>query len=144
MLSIINDEALGLTQEQKNENIKSMNDALKSFNEIKKKLKENLILDLCVDKLKENNDIYYFIKEIYDNKSENYKKEMSYENYLKNVENYIFYNMSKKSNEIINNLINLGFNFYILQSIRLGIQKQFEDIQEKIIIEIYSKLLKID
>ena len=48
---------------------------------------------------------------------------MNFETYNKNVEDLVFYNLNKKSNEILNNIINFEFNLAILEDIKLSIKK---------------------
>ena len=138
--SIINNEKLGLTQEEKNENEKSLYDIYNSFKNIISLLKQEYMEEFEINRLKSRNK--NTIKEIYNSKSESYKKAMNYETFCKNVEDYIYYNVNKKSEEIMNNLINLGFNSYVLEYIKSGIHNQFGDIEEEIISEIYFELFK--
>ncbi len=67
---------------------------------------------------------------------------MNYQTFCKNVENYILYNMYKKSNEIMNNLINLSFNYIVIENIKLGIEEQFSEFEENVINEIYRELFE--
>ena len=82
------------------------------------------------------------IKEIYEEKDDEYKKENSFKEYSKNVENLIYDNLYKNSEEITNNILNQGFNFFIIETMRQGIKEQFKKVEEEIIGEIYKKLLE--
>ena len=65
---------------------------------------------------------------------------MCYKSFYKKVEDLMYNNLNKKSDEIINILINLSFNFYVIENIKSGIEEQFSGIEEKIINKIYQKL----
>ena len=82
------------------------------------------------------------IKEIYEEKDDEYKKENSFKEYSKNVENLIYDNLYKNSEEITNNILNQGFNFFIIETMKQGIKEQFKKVEEEIIGEIYKKLLE--
>ena len=110
------------------------------FKNIKNELKDDLVDLLEIKKLKK--DYRNYIKIIYDKKSSDYKKDMTFENFCENVENLIYDNFAHNKDEIINNLINLGFILYIFDFIKSGINEQFKDIEEKILNEIYTKIFK--
>ena len=82
------------------------------------------------------------IKEIYEEKDDEYKKENSFKEYSKNVENLIYDNLYNNSEEITNNILNQGFNFFIIETMKQGIKKQFKKVEEEIIGEIYKKLFE--
>ena len=82
------------------------------------------------------------IKEIYEEKDDEYKKENSFKEYSKNVENLIYDNLYNNSEEITNNILNQGFNFFIIETMKQGIKEQFKKVEEEIIGEIYKKLLE--
>ena len=82
------------------------------------------------------------IKEIYEEKDDEYKKENSFKEYSKNVENLIYDNLYKNSEEITNNILNQGFNFFIIETMKQGIKEQFKKVEEEIIGEIYKKLFE--
>ena len=65
---------------------------------------------------------------------------MCYKSFYKKVEDLMYNNLNKKSDEIINILIKLSFNFYVIENIKSGIEEQFSGIEEKIINKIYQKL----
>ena len=82
------------------------------------------------------------IKEIYEEKDDEYKKENSFKEYSKNVEILIYDNLYKNSEEITNNILNQGFNFFIIETMKQGIKEQFKKVEEEIIGEIYKKLFE--
>ena len=82
------------------------------------------------------------IKEIYEEKDDEYKKENSFKEYSKNVENLIYDNLYNNSEEITNNILNQGFNFFIIETMKQGIKEQFKKVEEEIIGEIYKKLFE--
>ena len=140
MIAIVNSDKLGLTQDIKNENKTSLKKMCDCFKNIKNELKDDLVDLLEIKKLKK--DYRNYIKIIYDKKSSSYKKDMTYENFCENVEHLIYDNFAHNKDEIINNLINLGFILYIFDFIKSGINEQFKDIEEKILNEIYTKIFK--
>ena len=140
MIAIVNSDKLGLTQDIKNENKTSLKKMCDCFKNIKNELKDDLVDLLEIKKLKK--DYRNYIKIIYDKKSSDYKKDMTFENFCENVENLIYDNFAHNKDEIINNLINLGFILYIFDFIKSGINEQFKDIEEKILNEIYTKIFK--
>ena len=140
MIAIVNSDKLGLTQDIKNENKTSLKNMCDCFKKIKNELKDDLVDLLEIKKLKK--DYRNYIKIIYDKKSKDYKKDMTFENFCENVENLIYDNFAHNKDEIINNLINLGFILYIFDFIKSGINEQFKDIEEKILNEIYTKIFK--
>lgn len=50
-----------------------------------------------------------FVKEVYNNRNGNYKKEISFEKFYKQVEDLIYNNFINNKKEIINNILNHGF-----------------------------------
>ncbi len=67
---------------------------------------------------------------------------MSYQKYCDNVENLIYDNISNNKKEIINNVLKNGFNFYIIQIIKIGIKEQFKSCEEIILNEIYTEIFR--
>ena len=140
ILNIVNSDNLGLLQDVKDKNKNSLQSICDCFKKIRDNLKDNLMNLLEFKNLKNNYQDY--IKNVYDRKSDAYKKEMSYEKFCQYVENLIYNNISHNKNEIINNLINLGFISFILEVIKSGINEQFKDSEEKILNEIYTEIFK--
>ena len=140
ILNIVNSDNLGLLQDVKDKNKNSLQSICDCFKNIRDNLKDNLMNLLEFKNLK--NNYQDFIKNVYDRKSDAYKKEMSYEKFCQYVENLIYNNISHNKNEIINNLINLGFISFILEVIKSGINEQFKDSEEKILNEIYTEIFK--
>ena len=91
-------------------------------------------------RLKKDNE--ELVKNIYENKSEEYKKEMSFKKYCSNVEDLIYDNIAHNSEEIINNILNSGFSFFVIETIKGGIIDQFKEKEENVLSEIYSELFK--
>ena len=87
MLNIINSDKLGLSQDIKDKNQNSLIKICACFKNIKDKIKDKLMGLLDKKQLKE--DYQDNIKNIYDSKSDDYKKKMTYEKFCKNVENLI-------------------------------------------------------
>ena len=139
MIDIINDDKLGLSDVEKNENEDSLNSIYDYFKKIKDEIKDSKkdILDTnyLKEKYKDN------IKMFYESKSNQYKQQMDYETYKSYIEDLIYYNLNKKSHEILNNIINLGFNIEILEKIKSSIREKFSKIEEEFITEIYNNLL---
>ena len=140
ILNIVNSDNLGLLQDVKDKNKNSLQSICDCFKNIRDNLKDNLMNLLEFKNLK--NNYQDFIKNVYDRKSDAYKKEMSYEKFCQYVENLIYNNISHNKNEIINNIINHGFIFFILEVIKSGINEQFKDSEEKILNEIYTEIFK--
>ena len=67
---------------------------------------------------------------------------MDFKKYCKNVEDLIYDNIAHNSKEIINNILNSGFSFFVIETIKEGINDQFKEKEEKILGEIYSELFK--
>ena len=103
-------------------------------------LKDELTGLLKIERLKKYNE--ELIKEIYEEKSEEYKKENNFEKFSKNVENLIYDNLYHNSEEIINNVLNQGFKFFVIETMKQGIKKQFKKVEEEILSEIYTKLFE--
>ena len=139
-LNIVNNNKLGLSQEVKKQNKDSLMKIFNNFRTQREPLKNELMKLLRKDKLKEdNNDL---VKNIYEQKNEDYKKEMGYEQFCKNVENLVYGNLDSCKEEIINNLLNQVFVFFILETIKSGIMEEFK-LREKVILnEIYTAIFK--
>ena len=140
MLSIVNSDNLGLSQDIKDMNEKSLKNICDCFINIRDKLNDELMNLLEIKKLKK--DYQDYIKKVYDNKTDDYKKKMSYEKFCKNVENLIYDNIAHNKKEIINNVMNHGFIFFIFEVIKSGINEQFKESEEKILNEIYTEIFK--
>ena len=52
----------------------------------------------------------------------------------------IYYNISNRAKELINNILNKGFTYYIINIMQEGIKEQFKGWEKEVIDEIYSKL----
>ena len=140
ILDILNDENLELNEEIKNRNKETINRLYNHFKDEKENIKGELNKLLDIKQLKKNNE--EFIKIIYENKDEKYKKDMDFKKFSKNVENLIYDNLFTESKKHINNLINIGFNNFVIQKMKKGIEMQFEPMQENVIRQIYSELFK--
>ena len=140
LLNIINNEKLGLSDGVKMNNKKSLENIYSSFKNTRDGIKKELNEMLSMDRLKKDNE--EFIKEEYEKKSEEYKKNMNFKKYCSNVENLIYDNISHNSKEIINNILNSGFSFFVIETIKEGINDQFKEKEENILGEIYSELFK--
>ena len=140
ILNIVNSNKLGLSQEVKNMNEESLKYICKCFKNIRENLKDDLLDLLEIKRLKKDNE--EFIKSEYEKKSDAYKKEMNYEKFCKNVENLIYDNIAHNKTEIINNILNHGFIFFILEVIKSGINEQFKDYEKQILNEIYTEIFK--
>ena len=140
IINIVNNDKLGLNKEVKNQNKDSLTKICNCFKSIRDKLKDDLSDLLEIKKLKKDN--LEFIKSVYEKKSDSYKKEMSFEKFSKNVEDLIYDNIAHNKKEIINNVLNHGFIFFILEIIKTGIKEQFKDSEETILNEIYTEIFK--
>ena len=140
ILDILNDENLELNEEIKNRNKETINRLYDHFKDEKENIKGELNKLLDIKQLKKNNE--EFIKIIYENKDEEYKKDMDFKKFSKNVENLIYDNLFTESKKHINNLINIGFNNFVVRKMKKGIEIQFEQMQENVIKQIYSELFK--
>ena len=129
LLNIINNEKLGLSDGVKMDNKKSLENIYSSFKNIRDSIKKELNEMLSMDRLKKDNE--EFIKEEYEKKSEEYKKEMNFKKYCKNVEDLIYDNITHNSEEIINNILNTGFSFFVIETIKEGINDQFKEKRRK-------------
>ena len=67
---------------------------------------------------------------------------MSYQKYCEKVEDLFYSNISNNKNEIINNVLNNGFNFFIIQIIKTGIKEQFNICEEIVLNKIYTEIFK--
>ena len=140
ILDILSNDKLGLSEETKKNNKKALETIYTSFKNAKIDLKDELTNLLQMKNLIKNNA--KLIKEIYEEKSDKYKKENSFDDFRKNVENLIYDNIHNNSDEIINNILNQGFNFFIVETMKQGIKEQFKKIEKEIIGEIYTKLFE--
>ena len=121
-------------------NKKSLEIIYSSFKNTRDGIKIELNDMLSMDRLKKDNE--EFIKKEYDKKSEEYKKNMDFKKYCKNVEDLIYDNITHNSKEIINNILNSGFSSFVIETIKEGINDQFKEKEEKVLGEIYSELFK--
>ena len=140
ILNILESDKLNLSDDIKNKNKISLNKMKDSFKNVKEGIKVEFKNFLSKDYLEKDNE--KFIKEIYECKSYNYKNEMNFNDFKKNVEKLIYDNIVGNSKEIINNLINLSFNTYIIQVMKNGLKEQFQQKEEEYIKQIYSELFK--
>ena len=140
LLDIINDDKLKLSEEIKNNNEESLKKLYNSFNDNKNDIINELKNLLTIDNLKKENESLF--KQVYDEKSENYKSEMNYNDFCSNLENLILDNLSSNKTKVINNLINICFNDSVIEIIKEGIQEQFKEKEEQVLQEIYSELFK--
>ena len=140
LLDIINDDKLKLSEEIKNNNEESLKKLYNSFNDNKNDIIDELKNSLTIDNLKKENESLF--KQVYDEKSENYKSEMNYNDFCSNLENLILDNLSSNKTKVINNLINIHFNDSVIEIIKEGIQEQFKEKEEQVLQEIYSELFK--
>jgi hypothetical protein len=142
LLNIINNEKLGLSDGVKMNNKKSLENIYSSFKNTRDAIKNELNDMLSMDRLKKDNE--ELIKEEYEKKSEEYQKNIDFKEYCNNVENLIYDNITHNSKEIINNILNIGFSFFVIEIIKEGINGQFKEKEEKVLGEIYSELFKIN
>ena len=140
MLSIVNNDKLGLTQDIKNKNKDSLKKICNGFKNIRNKLNEDLMELLTISRLK--SDYKNYIKNIYDKRSNNYKKKMSFEQFSEQVEDLIYDNLANNKKEIINNILIQGFVCYNLEIIKSGINGQFEESEKEILGQIYTEIFK--
>ena len=140
LLNIINNEKLGLSNDIKMENKKSLGKLYSSFKKTRDGIEKELKEMLSMKRLKKDNE--EFVKKEYDKKSEEYKKNMTFKKYCSNVEDLIYDNISHNSKEIINNVLNSGFSSFVIETIKEGINGQFKEKEERILGEIYSELFK--
>ena len=112
LIKLLNDKKLELNNEIINKNKISIDLIYKSFENIENDLKENLKNLLTMKELKKNNE--EFIKKFYDLKNEDFKKKNNFSDFNKNVENLIYDNISNRTKELINNILNQGFTYYII------------------------------
>lgn len=140
VLLIINDDSLGLDENVKKENKENLYKLYGYFKDEKNNLKDDLEDLLTIKKLKKNNQ--EFIKEVYNSRSEEYKKKMDFKQFSKKVDNLIYDNISNESKKIVNNIMNIGFNDFVIQIIKEGIEVQLKQMKKNVIIQIYSELFK--
>ena len=67
---------------------------------------------------------------------------MNYQAFYEKIEKFIYNKMNKNSNKILDVLVNLSFNNYIIENIKLGIEEHFSDREEKIINKIYEDIFE--
>ena len=67
---------------------------------------------------------------------------MPYQKFCDKVEKLIYDNLSSKKNDIINNVLNYGFNLFIIQIIKTGIKEQFKSFEDSVLNEILLKCSK--
>ena len=139
-LELFNDEQLNLSKMIKERNKKILNNLYESFQKIKQNIKDNFVDYLTVENLKKNYDKN--IEKLYDFKSKNYKKNMDYQTFYEKIEKYIYNKINKNANKILDVLVNLSFNNYIIENIKLGIEEHFSDREEKIINKIYKDIFE--
>ena len=137
---ILEDKDLNLDENIKKENRESLEKIYDSFKNIKNKIEENLDQLLNLNKLKLDNE--EFVKNIYEFKSEEYKKNMNYKDYCDKVENLIYKNIVKNSKKNINNTLNICFNMFLVSIIKEGVKEQFKEKEKDVISEIYHELFK--
>ena len=140
ILKIVNNDKLGLSEDIKSKNKDSLIKLCDCFKNIREKCREELLDLLRMEQLKKDNE--ELVKRLYERKSEEYKKDMSYKKFCKNVENLIYDNIANNKKEIINNVLIHGFNFFIIQIIKIGISEQFKNKEEAILNEIYTEIFK--
>ena len=140
ILELFDDEQLNLSKMIKERNKKILNNLYESFQKIKENIKDNFVDYLTVENLKKNYDKN--IEKLFDFKSENYKKNMDYQTFFEKIEKFIFGKLNKNTNKILDVLVNLSFNNYIIENIKLGIEEHFYDREEKIINKIYKDIFE--
>ena len=140
ILEIVNNDNLGLQQEVKNDNKNSIIKIYEYFIKNRENIKKDLLDLLSMKNLKKNFEDN--VNEIYEKKSMEYKNENDKNTYSKQVENLIYDNLAHNKDEIINNLLNLEFNNFIIQIIKDGIKEQFKGEEEIILNEIYNEIFK--
>ena len=135
---VINDNESNLNEDIKTKNKTSFDNIFNYFKNTYCILKNDLENKMTIQYLKEAN--LEIITNIYDHKTIDYKNEMSFESFCKNVENLIYDNIYHNSGQIINNLFNIMFNVYIIDALKEGIKEQFQEIQKETVKEIYDKI----
>ena len=140
ILEIVNNDNLGLQQEVKNDNKNSIIKIYEYFKNNRENIKKDLLDLLSMENLKKN--FKDNVNEIYEKKSMEYKNKNDKQKYIKQVEKSIYDNLAHNKDEIINNLLNLEFNNFIIQIIKDGIKEQFKEEEKKILNEIYTEIFK--
>ena len=140
VLLIINDDSLGLDENVKKENKENLNKLYGYFKDKKNNLKDDLEDLLDIKKLRKNNQ--EFIEEVYNSRSDEYKKEMDFKQFSKKVDNLIYDNITHEKKKIVNNIMNIGFNDFVIQIIKEGIEAQLKQMKKNVINQIYSELFK--
>ena len=140
ILEIVNNDNLGLQQEVKNDNENSINKIYEYFKNNRENIKKDLLDLLSMENLKKN--FKDNVNEIYEKKSMEYKNKNDKQKYIEQVEKHIYDNLAHNKDEIINNLLNLEFNNFIIQIIKDGIKEQFKEEEKKILNEIYTEIFK--
>ena len=138
VLSIINDNDNNLKEETKSSNKESIEIIYNEFNNVKNKLFENLKNKLLKKNLEINNKD--FIENYYNSKSIVYKKRYSFKKFSEKVSGKIYYNVENHAKDIINNVANYSFNFFIMEILKNGLKMQFEQIEKNYLSEIYDLL----
>ena len=138
--TILNDKELNLPEHVQKENMQSLDNIYDSFKKTKSNIENELKDLLLLDKMKKENE--QFIKNIYEYKSSEYKKDMSYKEFCKHVDDDIYNNIYKNSKETINNMMNICFNMYIMEIIKVGVRKQFNEMEKDEINDIYHEMFK--
>ena len=67
---------------------------------------------------------------------------MDYQTFCEKIEKIIYNKINKNSKKILDVLMNLSFNNYIIENIKLGIEEHFSDREEKIINKIYEDIFE--
>ena len=140
LMSLLNDERLGLSENIKKENKITVDKIYEIFKSFQDNFKDELKSNLALKKLKKDNE--EMIKEIYEDKPEIYKKKNSFSNFSKKVEDLIYDNISHRANEMINNILNQGFSYFIIECIKEGIKEQLKEYVKDILEEIYFKIFE--
>ena len=140
LMSLINDERLGLSENIKKENKITVDKIYEAFKNFQDNFKDELKSNLTMKRLKKDNE--EMLKEIYEDKPEIYKKKNSFSNFSKKVEDLIYDNISHRANEMINNILNQGFSFFMIECIKEGIKEQLKEYEKDILEEIYVKIFE--
>ena len=67
---------------------------------------------------------------------------MDYQTFYEKIEKYIYNKINKNANKILDVLVNLSFNNYIIENIKLGIEEHFSDREEKIVNKSYKDIFE--
>ena len=140
LMSLLNDERLGLSENIKKENKITVDKIYEIFKSFQDNFKDELKSNLTLKKLKKDNE--EMIKEIYEDKPEIFKKKYNFYNFKIYVEDLIYDNISHRANEMINNILNQGFSYFIIECIKEGIKEQLKEYEKDILEEIYFKIFE--